>query len=181
MVIGRPGTPLSDGVCARGMSPLLSLSRSIRGAACTSRVMPPRVELPCGTCSDSSRPRHPAPPPIPSHQHRQVFEDRAKAAGFSLTHIPAAAGEAARAALRDVVGDGEYFQAFLPDGSYLVHPIAFGERHPLNYGREVLAELAGVPDRAEWKACAVSVEEERRRSEAFKALFKPHDIMGVQE
>ncbi|KAL6784615.1 CGL125 [Auxenochlorella protothecoides x Auxenochlorella symbiontica] len=112
---------------------------------------------------------------------RQVFEDRAKAAGFSLTHIPAAAGEAARAALRDVVGDGEYFQAFLPDGSYLVHPIAFGERHPLNYGREVLAELAGVPDRAEWKACAVPVEEERRRSEAFKALFKPHDIMGVQE
>lgn len=78
------------------------------------------------------------------------------------------------------MGDGEYFQALLPDGSYLVHPIAFGERHPLNYGREVLAELAGVPDRAEWKACAVTVEEERRRSEAFKASFKQYDIMGVQ-
>lgn len=51
------------------------------------------------------------------------------------------------------VGDsGEYFVALLPDGSRLVHPIAYGERFPLNYGREVLAELAGVPDR--WAAAA---------------------------
>ena len=45
------------------------------------------------------------------------------------------------------VGEGEYFLALLPDGSRLVHPIAFGERHPLNFGREVLAELAGEPER----------------------------------
>lgn len=42
---------------------------------------------------------------------------------------------------------GEYFVALLPDGSRLVHPIPYGERFPLNYGREVLAELAGVPHR----------------------------------
>lgn len=45
------------------------------------------------------------------------------------------------------VGEGEYFVALLPDGSRLVHPIPFGERFPLNYGREVLAELAGEPER----------------------------------
>lgn len=45
------------------------------------------------------------------------------------------------------VGDGEYFVALLPDGSRLVHPIAYGERFPLNFGREVLAELAGVPEK----------------------------------
>lgn len=45
------------------------------------------------------------------------------------------------------VGDGEYFVALLPDGSRLVHPIAYGERFPLNFGREVFAELAGVPER----------------------------------
>ena len=45
------------------------------------------------------------------------------------------------------VGDGEYFVALRPDGSRLVHPISYGERFPLNYGREVLAELAGVPAR----------------------------------
>lgn len=37
--------------------------------------------------------------------------------------------------------------ALLPDGSRLVHPIAYGERFPLNFGREVFAELAGVPER----------------------------------
>ena len=37
--------------------------------------------------------------------------------------------------------------ALLPDGSRLVHPIAYGERFPLNFGREVLAELAGVPEK----------------------------------
>ena len=31
--------------------------------------------------------------------------------------LPEATGEAARAALRDVVGDGEYFHVYLPDGS----------------------------------------------------------------
>jgi hypothetical protein len=28
--------------------------------------------------------------------------------------------------MRDIVGDGEYFAAILPDGSRLVHPIAYG-------------------------------------------------------
>lgn len=108
-----------------------------------------------------------------------VFDQAAAAAGFQLKRIPAAAGteESARKALRDVVGEGEYFQAILPDGSRLVHPIAYGERHPLNFGREVLAKLVGQPERADWKACAVAVDEERARTERFKAKFKPFDIM----
>ncbi len=35
------------------------------------------------------------------------------------------------------MGDGEYFVAVLPDGSRLVHAITRGEKHPLNFGREV--------------------------------------------
>ena len=31
--------------------------------------------------------------------------------------LPESTGEAGRAALRDVVGDGEYFHVYLPDGS----------------------------------------------------------------
>jgi hypothetical protein len=58
------------------------------------------------------------------------------------------------------VGESEYFVALLPDGGRLVHPIAYGERFPLNYGREVLAELAGVPHRCVqhlgcWLSCLV--------------------------
>ena len=46
-------------------------------------------------------------------------------------------GEPGREALRQVVANGEFFLLLLPDGSRLVHPIAMGERFPLNFGREV--------------------------------------------
>ena len=46
-------------------------------------------------------------------------------------------GEAGRAALREAVGDGEYFVAVLPDESRLVQALPRGAKHPINYGREV--------------------------------------------
>lgn len=55
-----------------------------------------------------------------------MFERKAAQQGFELTHLPPARGEGARDALRAAVGDGEYFLALLPDGSRLVHPIAYG-------------------------------------------------------
>ena len=68
-----------------------------------------------------------------------------------LTHFPAwlvrTCLPARPPACHPAVGESEYFVALLPDGGRLVHPIAYGERFPLNYGREVLAELAGVPHR----------------------------------
>lgn len=42
---------------------------------------------------------------------------------------------------------------------------------------QVAAALAGVPERADWKLCQGSEAEEAARTNAFKALFKPHDIM----
>lgn len=53
-----------------------------------------------------------------------------------------------------------------------------GERHPLGYGREVLAELAGVPQRADWKACQCSKAEAEQRCERFKAGFASYDVMS---
>ncbi len=50
-------------------------------------------------------------------------------------------GEAGREVLRQAVGDGEYFVALLPDGSRLVHAITRGDKHPLNFGREVCPTL----------------------------------------
>ena len=46
-------------------------------------------------------------------------------------------GEQGREALRSIVANGEFFLLTLPDRSRLVHPIAAGVRHPLNFGREV--------------------------------------------
>ena len=54
-----------------------------------------------------------------------------------VTHQLMAQGEEGRQALRDVVANGEFFLIILPDGTRLVHPIMAGERHPLNFGREV--------------------------------------------
>ncbi len=53
-------------------------------------------------------------------------------------------GEQGRQALREVVADGEFFLIILPDGTRLVHPIMPGERHPLNFGREVCSPLLPI-------------------------------------
>ena len=67
-------------------------------------------------------------------------------------------GQGAQEALQAVVKDQEYFCAVLPGGQRLVHIIARGVRHPLSFGRDAAAALAGVPDRADWKVCQVSAQ-----------------------
>ena len=64
-------------------------------------------------------------------------------------------GEGAQEALQKAVGDQEFFCALLPGGRRLVHVIERGVRHPLSFGRDMAAALAGAPDRADWKACQV--------------------------
>ena len=64
-------------------------------------------------------------------------------------------GEGAQEALQQAVGDHEFFCALLPNGRRLVQVIERGVRHPLSFGRDVAAALAGAPDRADWKTCQV--------------------------
>jgi hypothetical protein len=45
----------------------------------------------------------------------------------------------------------------------------------MNLGREVLAQLAGVPHRADWKACTETTPEQEARAERFKAAFAAFD------
>ena len=67
---------------------------------------------------------------------------------FSFNPVAAGlAGEDARSAMRDMVGDGEFFSISLPDGSRLLHSIPRSEKHPISFGREVLAQLVGEPGR----------------------------------
>ena len=77
----------------------------------------------------------------------QAFQQAAQAQGFAFSSLPKVAGKASRTQLQEVVGESEYFLAILPDGSRLVHPISREERHPLDFGRQVVAQLAGTPDR----------------------------------
>jgi len=109
---------------------------------------------------------------------RIAFEDAARKLGHTFIPVPVSSDvEAMRENLRDIVGDGEYFSAILPDGARLVHPLSYGERHPLSFGREVLASIAGVPQRADWKVCKmVGAAEEEAACAAFKAGFKRFDV-----
>ena len=110
---------------------------------------------------------------------QNAFEDAAKAIGHTFTHIPSTADpETMRENLRDIVGDGEYFAAILPDGSRLVHPLSRSNaHHPLAFGRQVLATIAGTPHRADWKVCKMkSADEEQAACDAFKSNFQRFDV-----
>jgi hypothetical protein len=41
--------------------------------------------------------------------------------------------------------------------------------------REVVAQLLGVQERADWRACALPEDEDKEDAAAFKAAFAPFD------
>ena len=77
--------------------------------------------------------------------------------------------------------------ATLPSGETLLHRLSAnksGRRHPLHFGREVVARMLGNPRLADWKAClpqpapgerASTQELEKRMAEDFKAAFAMYD------
>lgn len=111
-----------------------------------------------------------------AQESRKAFEEAGQRHGLNFTYLPPATGEEAWARVRENAGNGEYFLVFLHDGSRLIHPITPGEQCPLNFGREVLAQLANVSHRADWKACQQTPEEEATRTAGFRAAFSPFDI-----
>ncbi|KAK9131157.1 hypothetical protein Sjap_011644 [Stephania japonica] len=68
-----------------------------------------------------------------------------------------------------------FFYAELPEGKILSHSVDDNEKFPVQFGREVLAGLLDMPDRADWRACSVSKEEETQMAEDFKKRFKEFD------
>lgn len=114
--------------------------------------------------------------PIAARKARATFLQHCKDAGFRLVELVPGTDQAA---LQDEVGSGEYFLGMLPDGSRIVCTIPKGLRCPITLGREILAELAGNPERADWKKCKAETEDEEiALTEAFKEAFKQYDIMA---
>ena len=78
-----------------------------------------------------------------------------------------------------------YFRVELPSGEQLLHRLATNERrHPLQFGREVIANILGTPQLADWKLCLPkpaparpgTVEElEAQATEEFKGAFAAFD------
>ncbi|KAI7885473.1 CwfJ C-terminus 1-domain-containing protein-like protein [Mucor mucedo] len=69
-----------------------------------------------------------------------------------------------------------YFRMELPNGKSLVHLLRPKERFNLEFGRLIIANVLGTPERESWKACVQTEEEEKACAAAFKEAFKPFDF-----
>ncbi|KAE8726230.1 receptor-like serine/threonine-protein kinase ALE2-like isoform X1 [Hibiscus syriacus] len=70
------------------------------------------------------------------------------------------------------------FYVELPDGSILLHLVEENEKFPAQFGREVVAGLLNMADRADWRNCTISKEEETKLTENFKKRFQ--DVGSVR-
>ena len=115
------------------------------------------------------------------HTHVQVIPvpaDKAAAVGQALETQAGKLGFQFQG--QEPAGDGpqgSFFRAELPaDGRVLYHPIGQNDRFPIQMGRHTMAHLLEMPQRADWKACVKSADDEKADAAAFRAFFRPHDF-----
>uniref|UniRef100_A0A2P2JC73 Uncharacterized protein MANES_03G034200 n=2 Tax=Rhizophora mucronata TaxID=61149 RepID=A0A2P2JC73_RHIMU len=71
--------------------------------------------------------------------------------------------------------DHGFFYVELPGGTILSCLVEENERFPIQFGREVLAGLLKMPERADWRSCMLNKEEETKIAEEFKGRFEEFD------
>jgi hypothetical protein len=121
----------------------------------------------------TSAPPAAAPPTAPA-------PDAPDAAAGAAAPAPSGSAPAAAPSSRTGVCEYLYVEVPAPDGDStpvrLLHRVPPGTKHPLQFGREVLCRLLNCPDRLQWKACAVSVDQETAQTTALREQFKPFDF-----
>ena len=121
--------------------------------------------------------------PLPAHLAagaREHFERHGAKLGVKFEVLPP--GTSLDEAMETVE---PFFRVELPSGEQLLHRLATNERrHPLQFGREVIANILGTPQLADWKLCLPkttparpgTVEElEAQATEDFKNAFAAFD------
>jgi len=108
----------------------------------------------------------------------KIFNQAAKKLEFEWTKIdsPSSAAEA-QSALKAIVNEDEYYAVHLPCGSILVRVIDRGEKHWMQFGREVVSHLIKAPERANWQSCMQDEDAETARTAAFTQSFAAFDPM----
>jgi len=108
----------------------------------------------------------------------KIFHQAAKRLDFAWSKLdsPANAAEA-QTAIKAVVDDGEYYAVHLPDGSILIRGIEKGEKHWMQFGREVISHLIKAPERANWQSCMEDETKETERTANFVQAFESFDPM----
>ncbi|KAG8864844.1 hypothetical protein FRB96_003430 [Tulasnella sp. 330] len=99
----------------------------------------------------------------------QQFIDDGKGAGLGWEADADAALEHAAKA------NENYFKVDLPDGRKMVHVMRPGQPFSLQFGRTTVANLLGLKERIDWKACNQTEAEEKVDATAFKNAFAPFD------
>ncbi|KDE02964.1 hypothetical protein MVLG_06530 [Microbotryum lychnidis-dioicae p1A1 Lamole] len=116
--------------------------------------------------------------PIPNalvDKVEQVFIDQGQKQ--NVTFKEASSSSLSSEGLRKLGISDNYFRVDLPNGKTLVHSIEQGARFGLQFGREALAVLMELPERADWKACSKNEQMEKKECVAFKKAFKNFDPM----
>ncbi|KAI0094333.1 CwfJ C-terminus 1-domain-containing protein-like protein [Irpex rosettiformis] len=72
-------------------------------------------------------------------------------------------------------GDRGYFKVDLPDGKRMVHWLRDGVPFGVQFGRQVLVSLLGMPERFDWKECDQDEEDDKKDVKAFKEAFSVFD------
>ncbi|CDP03158.1 unnamed protein product [Coffea canephora] len=117
--------------------------------------------------------------PVPSSRAsgiKDIFNLAAKKLGFKFKTIESTNNSEGRRLLRTQYDRScSLFYVELPGGTILTHVVEENERFPSQFGREVLAGLLNTADRADWKNCKLSKEEETKMAERFKKQFEAYD------
>ncbi|KAK3014714.1 hypothetical protein RJ639_008384, partial [Escallonia herrerae] len=117
--------------------------------------------------------------PIPSSRAsvvQDIFNLAAEKLGFKFMALKRGnSSEARKSLLLDFERKCNLFYVELPGGTILSLTVGENEKFPVQFGREVLAGLLNMADRADWRNCKLSKEEEIKMAERFKIRFEEYD------
>ncbi|KAL2553721.1 Zinc finger CCCH domain-containing protein 64 [Forsythia ovata] len=114
--------------------------------------------------------------PIPSSRAssaEDIFNLAANKLGFKFSTIKNSEG---RKMLRTHFDRNfSLFYVEVPGGTILSHAVEENEKFPVQFGREVMAGLLNIADKADWRNCQLSKDEESKMAEGFKSQFEEYD------
>ncbi|KAL1554965.1 hypothetical protein AAHA92_15461 [Salvia divinorum] len=117
--------------------------------------------------------------PVPSLKAssvEQIFNLAAKKLGFTFLTLKNDNNMEGRKSLGVHLNRNQsLFYVEVPGGTILSHAVEENENFPFQFGREVLAGLLNMADKADWRNCQLSKDEEAEMAENFKREFKEYD------
>ncbi|CAL9112288.1 unnamed protein product [Musa acuminata var. zebrina] len=108
---------------------------------------------------------------------KRIFNLASKKLGFEFATLnPDGDSTQGRQLLRSQLNStSSMFYVELPEGAILLHVVDDKEKFPVQFGREVMAGLLNMADRADWRNCKLSKEDELQMVEEFKNGFREFD------